>query len=90
MFWYREELLHCITASWYCRATKRSGELNLRPSLRLNSLQLGVLKKEDIEFLIDLKGENVQKLSHRRFSCVCNEYVTMTIAIRNRFSKYMH
>ncbi|GAA5816543.1 hypothetical protein MFLAVUS_010073 [Mucor flavus] len=85
MFWYREELLHCITASWYCRATKRSGELNLRSSLRLNSLQLGVLKKEDIEFLIDLKGENVQKLSHRRFSCVCNEYVTMNITIRNRF-----
>lgn len=90
MFWYREELLRRIKANWYCRATRRSGELNLRPSLRLNSVQLEILKKEDVEFLIDLKGEHVKKLSQRRFSCVCNEYVTMTVTLRNRFSKCLY
>lgn len=87
MFWYREELLHRIKANWKCRLGGRSGILNLRPSLRLTSLQLGILKKEDVEFLVDMKGDSIQKLSHRRFSCVCNDYVTMTVSIRNRFSK---
>lgn len=87
MFWYREELLHRIKASWKCRLTQRSGILNLRPSLRLTSLQLGILKKEDVEFLVDIKGESVKKISHRKFSCVCNDYVIMTVSVRNRFSK---
>lgn len=87
MFWYREELLQRIKANWKCKLTKRSGVLNLRPSLRLTSLQLGILKKEDVEFLVEMKGDSVQKKSHRRFSCICNEYVIMTVSIRNRFSK---
>ncbi|KAG2204837.1 hypothetical protein INT47_004112 [Mucor saturninus] len=85
MFWYREELLQRIKANWKCRLAQRCGILNLRPSLRLTSLQLGILKKEDVEFMVEMKGESVQKLSHRRFSCVCNDYVVMTVSIRNRF-----
>jgi hypothetical protein len=89
MFWYREELLDRIKATWRCRSTDRSGLLNLRPSLRLTSIQLGILKKQDVEFLVDLKGDSITKLSHRRFSCKCNEYVTLNISIRNRFSKVL-
>lgn len=87
MFWYREELLRRIKATWRCRTSDRSGILNLRSSLRLTSLQLSILKKEDVGFLVDLKGHSVDKLSHRRFTCKCNEYVTLNISIRNRFSK---
>ncbi|CAO3623534.1 unnamed protein product [Mucor fragilis] len=86
MFWYREELLNRIKATWQCRSTGRRGELNLRPSLRLTSMQLGILKKEDIEFVLDLKADSIRKLSHRKFTCVCNDYVTMTVSVRNRFT----
>lgn len=87
MFWYREEVLKRIKASWRCRSSGRSGELNLRHSLRLNAIQLGILKKEDVEFFVDLKGEHIKKLSHRRFSCPYNEYVHFTVSIRNRLRK---
>lgn len=50
-------------------------------------MQLGILKKEDVEFVVDLKADSIQKLSHRKFTCVCNDYVTMTVSVRNRFSK---
>jgi hypothetical protein len=86
-FWYREELLNRIHAVWSCQATGRYGQLNLRTSLRLTPMQLGILKKEDVEFIVELEGESVQKKSHRRFSCVCNDYVTMTVSIKNRFCK---
>jgi hypothetical protein len=89
MFWYREELLNRIKAHWHCRSTGRTGIVNLRPSLRLTSMQLSILKKEDVEFLVDLKGNSIQKLSHRRFSCECNDYVIMTISIRNRYRKLL-
>lgn len=88
-FWYREEVLNRIKAHWRCNSSGRSGVLNLRPSLRLNPAQLGILKKEDVEFLVDLKGNNVKKLSHRRFSCPCNDYVKLSISIRNRFRKLL-
>ncbi|KAI7903009.1 TRAPP II complex [Cokeromyces recurvatus] len=86
-FWYREELLKRIKATWQSRS--RTGELNLRTSLRLNEIQLGVLKKEDVEFIVDLKSKNdnpiiVKKLNHRRFECLCNESIRLTITIRNR------
>lgn len=87
MFWYREELLSRIKANWHCRSTGRFGIVHLRPSLRLNWMQLGILKKEDVEFLVELKGDNVKRLSHRQFACECNDYVIMTISIRNRFRK---
>ncbi|KAK4519974.1 uncharacterized protein ATC70_010218 [Mucor velutinosus] len=86
MFWYREELLNRIKATWRCGSTGRMGELNLRPSLRLTSMQLGILKKEDVEFVVDLKGHSIQKLSHRKFTCVCNDHVIMTVSVRNRFT----
>jgi hypothetical protein len=87
MFWYREELLDRIKATWQCKSMDRSGVLDLRSSLRLTVVQLNILKKEDVEFLVSLKGDSVDKLSHRRFSCKCNEYVILNISIRNRFSK---
>ncbi|CAO3613143.1 unnamed protein product [Cunninghamella blakesleeana] len=96
MFWYREKLLERIQATWKCQSTNRHGILNLRPSLRLSSLQLAILKKEDIEFLVDLKGGNnnneddekddhsVIKLGYRQFQCQCNEFISMPVTIYNR------
>ncbi|CAO3600653.1 unnamed protein product [Absidia cylindrospora] len=84
MFWYREKLLDRIQASWQCQSTGRHGIFNLRPSLRLTSQQLAILKKEDIEFLVDLNGSTVKKTAHRQFQCDCNDFVTMPVSIRNR------
>ncbi|KAI9313933.1 TRAPP II complex [Dichotomocladium elegans] len=86
MFWYRESLLRRITATWHCESTGRHGTLNIRPSLRLTPMQLSILKKEDIEFIIDITGD-VKKPSHRRFECRSNEFVTMQVSIRNRHGK---
>jgi hypothetical protein len=87
MFWYREKLLDRIEATWQCQATGRHGLLNLRPSLRLSSQQLTILKKEDIEFLVDLEGSSVQKDAHRQFHCDCNDFISMPVTIRNRQGK---
>ncbi|KAI8098748.1 TRAPP II complex [Halteromyces radiatus] len=84
MFWYREKLLERIQATWQCQSTGRHGILNLRPSLRLSTQQLAILKKEDIEFLVDLEGPNVHKTAHRQFQCDCNDFITMQVSIRNR------
>ena len=89
IFWYREEILKRINANWRCRTTGRCGILNLRHSLRSNAVQLGILKKEDVEFLVGLTGDRVEKLSHRRFSCPCKEYVQLIVTIRNRFREYL-
>ncbi|CAO3597656.1 unnamed protein product [Absidia cylindrospora] len=84
MFWYREKLLDRIQATWQCQSTGRHGILNLRPSLRLSSQQLTILKKEDIEFLVDLEGTSVRKDAHRQFQCDCNDFISMPVSIRNR------
>lgn len=84
MFWYRENLLRRIKATWRCCSTGRQGTLNLRPSLRLTPMQLSILKKEDIEFIVDLQGNGVKKLAHRNFQCNANEFVTMHITLLNR------
>ncbi|KAI8980967.1 transport protein Trs120 or TRAPPC9 TRAPP II complex subunit-domain-containing protein [Pilobolus umbonatus] len=84
-FWYREELLRCVHAKWVCKSTGRSGILNLRSSLRLSFLQLTILKKGNIEFLVEMKGKTVRKLGHKKFICTCNEYSIITISILNRF-----
>ena len=87
IFWYREELLSRIKASWRCRVSQRTGDLNLRPSLRFSQTQLAIFKKEDIEFSVDMKGQSVTKLSGRRFICECNDPTIMTITVKNRFRK---
>ncbi|KAI9025957.1 TRAPP II complex [Phycomyces nitens] len=87
MFWYRESLLKRIKATWRCTSTGRHGVLHLRPSLRLTPLQLTILKKEDMEFIVEMEGANVKKAGHRRFSCNCNDFVSMNVSIRNR---HMH
>ena len=88
MFWYRESLLKRIQATWRCCSTGRHGILNMRPSLRLTPMQLSILKKEDIEFIVEMKG-NVKKATHRRFECECSDFVTMEVSIRNRHGNVM-
>lgn len=82
MFWYREQLLTRIKASWQCKSSNRKGTINFRPSLRLTGLQLGVLKKQDIEFIVDMSSEHT--VGHRLFECNVNDFVTMNVTIVNR------
>lgn len=89
IFWYRENLLRRIKATWRCSSTGRQGTLNLRPSLRLTAMQLSILKKEDIEFIVDLQGTDVRKLADRNFQCSTNEFSTMQISLLNRQRKFL-
>lgn len=83
MFWYREQLLTRVTASWKCKdGSGRQGSINLRPSLRLTALQLGVLKKGDIEFIVDMPTNHI--VGHRQFQCSVNSFVHMKVTIVNR------
>ncbi|KAI8075820.1 TRAPP II complex [Gilbertella persicaria] len=85
MFWYREQLLARIKAHWRCPTSKRSGIINLRPSLRLTSLQLSVLKRQDIEFIVDMtQQEGAKTMGHRQFACQVNTFVHMNVTIANR------
>ncbi|KAG1393865.1 hypothetical protein G6F60_011238 [Rhizopus arrhizus] len=84
LFWYREELLNRIKCTWYCRTTERHGVLNLRSFARLTPKQLVAIKKENIEFSIDVKGCFVQKTGHRQFKCGYNQQITTLITISNR------
>jgi hypothetical protein len=81
MFWYREELLKRLKATWRCASTSREGDLQLRSSLRLTPMQLSVLQKSDIEFLVNVGSS--KRLAHRSFQVASNQFVDMTIAIRN-------
>ncbi|KAG2187872.1 hypothetical protein INT44_000622, partial [Umbelopsis vinacea] len=81
MFWYREELLKRLTATWRCSSTRREGDLQLRSTLRLTPTQLSVLQKSDIEFLVNI--EDSRRLAHRSFEVPSNNFIDMTIAIRN-------
>lgn len=83
MFWYREQLLTRVTASWKCKdGSGRQGSMNLRRSLRLTALQLGVLKKGDIEFIVDMPANHI--VGHRQFQCSVNSFVHMKVTIVNR------
>jgi hypothetical protein len=87
MFWYREQLLSRVQASWQCRSSGRKGMIYLRPSLRLTGLQLSVLKKQDIEFIVDMSEDNAQTVGHRQFECLVNSFVHMNVTIVNRQGK---
>lgn len=84
MFWYREQLLSRVQANWQCRSSGRKGIIYLRPSLRLTGLQLSVLKKQDIEFIVDMSEDNAQTVGHRQFECSVNSFVHMNVTIVNR------
>ncbi|KAI9279379.1 TRAPP II complex [Sporodiniella umbellata] len=83
MFWYRELLLEKVKAIWQCKTTGREGVINIRSSLRLSPLQLNILKKQDIEFIVSMSEEKY-KAGHRQFECSVNSFVTMNVAILNR------
>lgn len=84
MFWYRELLLDRVKATWRCKTTGREGVINLRSSLRLMPLQLNILKKQDIEFIITMSGGEQHCTGHRQFECPVNTFVTMNVTILNR------
>ncbi|KAI8063251.1 TRAPP II complex [Gongronella butleri] len=84
MFWYRETLLERLHAQWSCPSTGRHGLLHLRPSLRLSTAQLAILKKEDIAFIVAMQGENVTSKTHRHFQCPSQTFVSMQVTIQNR------
>ena len=90
IFWYREELLSRIKCSWACHITGRTGILNIRPFVGLGLNQMAVLKKENIEFIINVKGDATQRKSRCLFDCKCNKPIEMNITIHNRLSKLNH
>ncbi|KAI9475700.1 MAG: TRAPP II complex [Benjaminiella poitrasii] len=84
MFWYREQLLSRIKATWQCRTSERRGVINLRSSLRLTGQQLNILKMQDIEFIVDMHNGGVKTIGHRQFECNVNSFVHMNVTIVNR------
>ena len=54
-FWYREELLNHIRATWREDSTGRTGTINMR-SLRLNARMIPALKLEDLAISLSLSS----------------------------------
>lgn len=86
MFWYRELLLDRVKSSWRCKTTGREGIIDLRSSLRLTPVQLNILKKQDIEFIVSM-SDNQYTTGHRQFECPVNNFVAMNVTILNRQGK---
>ena len=53
-FWYREEVLKYVRASWEEDTTGRKGDINLRAKLHLTPRMIGALKLEDVAISISI------------------------------------
>ncbi|KAK9764972.1 hypothetical protein K7432_007067 [Basidiobolus ranarum] len=93
MFWYRQELLKRVHATWVSESFEHRGMLHFR-EFRLTEGMLESLKREDISFrasLVDIQSDqaeekpqsHVKKLDANRYSCKPNEFLSIQFDIHN-------
>ncbi|CAO3599495.1 unnamed protein product [Absidia cylindrospora] len=95
LFWYRENLLRRIKATWSHLdmdgisshaddEINRQGDLDLRSCLCLTSEQLSILKVPDVTFSLTLEGHGVKQIGFKHFVCQSDQHVMLTIIVNNR------
>ncbi|KAF2432208.1 Trs120-domain-containing protein [Tothia fuscella] len=87
IFWYREELLKLLQASWRQEDDGRSGSIDLRSMIRLNSRMVGTLKLGDVAFEMTVLGSDaaeVQQTARSTFTIQVDDYLTLRIRVTNR------
>ena len=98
-FWYREELLKHICASWREDSTGRSGSINIR-SLRLSTRMISALKLEDLAIRFSVHPSwstsapatsgDIKQTSLNCFAIPTSTFVTLQVHLRNRSSLPIH
>lgn len=94
LFWYREEVLKHIRASWEEDTTGRTGDIPLR-TLQLTSSMVQALKLEDVAISLHLTGSEtphssetptpaVDQTARSSFSTTTDAFLTLHITIHNR------
>ncbi|ORZ07834.1 TRAPP II complex [Absidia repens] len=95
LFWYRENLLRRIKATWSNLdmegisnhaddEVNRQGDLDLRSCLCLTSEQLSILKVPDVTFAFTLEGHGVKQIGFKHFVCQSGQHVMLTIIVNNK------
>jgi len=98
-FWYREELLKHIRATWREDSTGRSGVINLR-SLRLSTRMVSTLKLEDLAIRFTIHpaanpssptpSPTIDQTSLNSFTVPTSTFLTLRTHLSNRSSQPIH
>ena len=89
-FWYREELLKHLSATWKEEKTDRHGETDLRKGVRLTPRMIDVLKVEHvgIQFEVVADAETpvdaVKKLGRSHYQVPSESFGMLRVTVRNR------
>ena len=100
-FWYREEVLKHIRASWTEESTDRRGSMDLRSGLNLTRRMIDALKVEDVG--VDMKilpcpSENgdgaqsstIHQIGRSAFTVTTDTFLILKIQITNRLPNPVH
>lgn len=94
-FWYREEILKYIRATWKEESTGRHGSIELR-ALRLSPRMVDAFKLEDVSIELFLQADitstssempDVVQLSRSHFCVPVDTFLTLCVRITNRLSQ---
>ena len=99
-FWYREELLKCISGQWKEDSSGREGKIEFR-NIRLNQRMVDALRIDEIEVTFQLsrlrieskkhsKSEAVIQIGRSKYITKTNDFLTLTVGIQNHSSESIH
>ncbi|ORY31418.1 TRAPP II complex [Naematelia encephala] len=80
LFWYREELLNMLQATWIEPGSKRSGQLSLRDQIFSPAL-LDVFKTDDVDISLDILDRQGNK------NIESNDFVDLCVKVTNRLER---
>ena len=89
-FWYREEVLKYVRASWREERTGREGSIDLRRGIRLNAKMIDAMKVEDIEITLSIQPSSVIQEGRSRFTLKTNFFTTLNVKVHNRSLDVLH
>lgn len=102
-FWYREEILNHIRATWKEESTGRTGTINLR-TLRLSAQMIPAVKLEDLAISLSVRSSpphhptpphdtaapSIIQLARSKFSIPTSTFFTLATTLHNRTSHPLH
>ncbi|RVX71052.1 hypothetical protein B0A52_03417 [Exophiala mesophila] len=94
-FWYREELLKCLTGTWTEPSSGRKGEIDLRKGIRLSPRMVDVLRLDHVEIDYTLtpveppSGDSprvqvMKQVGKSHFILPAETFATLKVKVHNR------
>lgn len=98
-FWYREELLKCLTGTWTEPSSGRKGEIDLRKGIRLSPRMVDVLRLDHVEIDYTLipverpsgdspteRDQVMKQVGKSHFTLSAETFATLKVKVHNRTS----